>query len=103
MKASKIIHVKNKSVSSRHTLNIQVLRVILTALRQIMEKRFHVIDLHKRYAAIIVRNSEGSEIRRTSRYADFSGYVAKLTNEDEDVLAKILSTCSTEWTRYISK
>jgi len=47
-----------------------------------MEKRFHGIDLHKRYATINVRNSEGSEIQHILRCEDLSGYVGNLTGED---------------------
>lgn len=54
-----------------------------------MEKRFHGIDLHKRYATINVRNSEGSEIQHFSRCVDFSGYVGKLTSEDVVVIESI--------------
>lgn len=54
-----------------------------------MEKRFHGIDLHKRYATINVRNSEGSEIQQISRCADFRGYVDRLANDDVVVVESI--------------
>jgi transposase len=54
-----------------------------------MEKRFHGIDLHKRYATIIIRNSEGNEIEYISRCTDFSRYVDKLTSEDVVVVESI--------------
>ncbi len=54
-----------------------------------MEKRFHGIDLHKRYATINVRNSEGSEIQHILRCEDLSGYVGNLTGEDVVVVESI--------------
>lgn len=65
---------RNKRVSSRYSHTIHLSMVILTIVRQVMEKRFHGIDLHKRYATIIVRNSEGNEIQHILRCADFKGY-----------------------------
>ena len=47
-----------------------------------MEKRFHGIDLHKRYATITIRDEEGSEIKHISKCADFRGYVATLAVGD---------------------
>ncbi len=54
-----------------------------------MGKQFHGIDLHKRYATINVRDSEGKEIQYISRCSDFRGYVEKLTCEDVVVVESI--------------
>jgi len=54
-----------------------------------MGQQYHGIDLHKRCATIIVRNSEGTEIQHLSRCTDFRGYVEKLTCEDVVVIESI--------------
>lgn len=54
-----------------------------------MEKRFHGIDLHKRYATITIRDEEGSEIKHISKCADFRGYVATLAVGDMVVIESI--------------
>ena len=40
-----------------------------------MEKRFHGIDLHKRYATIMVRNFEGAEIQYIPRCTGIREYI----------------------------
>ncbi len=54
-----------------------------------MELRFHGIDLHKRYATISVRNSEGNEIQHISKCVDFKGYSEQLSEHDVVVLESI--------------
>lgn len=54
-----------------------------------MCKKFHGIDLHKRYATITVRDEEGSEIRHISKCTDFQGYVKTLSKEDTVVIESI--------------
>lgn len=54
-----------------------------------MEKRFHGIDLHKRYATIMVRNSEGAEIQYISRCTGIREYIDSLTENDVVVIESI--------------
>lgn len=66
-----------------------------------MYKRFHGVDLHKRYATISVRNEKGEEIKRISCCTDFMDYISRLTHED----AVILETLSQAfyWSDEIEK
>ena len=54
-----------------------------------MAKKFHGIDLHKRYSTIIVRDSEGSEIEYRSHCTDFQEYVETLGEHDSVVVESI--------------
>jgi transposase len=54
-----------------------------------MERRFHGIDLHKQYATIMVRNSEGGEIKFTSHCSDFRDYIQRLDGNDVVVVESI--------------
>ncbi len=54
-----------------------------------MVKRFHGIDLHKRYATINVRDSDGKEIKFISRCRDFQQYINNLNENDSVVLESI--------------
>ncbi|MBN2078466.1 MAG: hypothetical protein JW838_05840 [Spirochaetes bacterium] len=47
-----------------------------------MYKRFHGIDLHKRYATISTRNEDGKEIYSITRCYQFREYVNSLNAED---------------------
>jgi len=42
-------------------------------------KRFHGIDLHKRYATINVRDSDGKEIQFITKCSDFNNTLILLT------------------------
>jgi transposase len=54
-----------------------------------MEKRYHGIDLHKRYATISIRDEEGREIQHISKCMDFEGFVETLTADDVAVIESI--------------
>lgn len=54
-----------------------------------MKERFHGIDLHKRYATIIVRDSEGSEIQYISNCTNFKDYIESLTENDSVVIESV--------------
>lgn len=54
-----------------------------------MYKRFHGIDLHKRYATIMVRDSNGTEIQYVSRCTEFQEYIESLDNNDSVVIESI--------------
>lgn len=54
-----------------------------------MEKRFHGIDLHKRYATITIRDTDGIEIKHISKCTDFQGYVESLVEDDTVVIESI--------------
>jgi transposase len=52
-------------------------------------KRFHGIDLHKRYATINVRDSDGKEIQFITRCSEFQLYINTLDENDSVVLESI--------------
>ena len=54
-----------------------------------MTTRFHGIDLHKRYATISVRDTNGKEILTVLKCVDFKGYVDTLTNRDTVVIESL--------------
>lgn len=54
-----------------------------------MYKRFHGIDLHKRYATISIRNEQGEEINTISRCEQFREYVNSLNSEDIAVVEAV--------------
>jgi len=54
-----------------------------------MQKRFHGIDLHKRYATINVRDQDGTEIENILRCKDFQKYIDSLTEKDSVVIESI--------------
>lgn len=54
-----------------------------------MKERFHGIDLHKRFATIMVRDREGKEIQFISRCTNFQKYIDSLSNKDAVVLESI--------------
>jgi hypothetical protein len=54
-----------------------------------MDKKFHGIDLHKRYATINVRDFDGKEIYYVSRCTDFQEYINALSENDHVVLESI--------------
>lgn len=54
-----------------------------------MEKRFHGIDLHKLYATITIRDSEGSETYFTAHCTDFRSYIQSLGRNDVVVVESI--------------
>lgn len=47
-----------------------------------MFKKFHGIDLHKKYATISVRDQNGKEIFKSLQCMDLKGYVKKLNSQD---------------------
>ena len=47
-----------------------------------MYKRFHGVDLHKRYATVSIRNGDGKEVHRIAKCIDFKDYVSKLNSND---------------------
>ena len=54
-----------------------------------MKEFFHGIDLHKRYATIMVRDRDGKEIRYISRCTNFQKYIDSLSDKDAVVLESI--------------
>ena len=54
-----------------------------------MKTRFHGIDLHKRYATIIVRDPVGSEIQYIPNCTSFKNYIELLTETDSVVIESI--------------
>jgi transposase len=64
-------------------------RVKLSDVRYRMKERFHGIDLHKNYATIMVRDSDGKEIQFISRCKDFHEYVEALGEKDSVVIESI--------------
>lgn len=54
-----------------------------------MKEIFHGIDLHKRYATIMVRDSEGKEIQYIPRCTNFQTYIDSLTEKDSVVIESI--------------
>jgi transposase len=54
-----------------------------------MQKRFHGVDLHKRYATIDVRDSEGKEIRFILSCKEFQEYINTLDENDSVILESI--------------
>ncbi len=54
-----------------------------------MKRKFHGIDLHKKYATIMTRDSEGREISYISNCVDFKTYVRSLTETDSVVVESI--------------
>jgi transposase len=54
-----------------------------------MQKKFHGIDLHKRYATINVRDSDGKEIQFIASCKDFQQYINGLNENDSVVLESI--------------
>ena len=57
-----------------------------------MQKRFHSIDLHKKYATINVWNSDGKEIKFFANCQEFQQYINGL---DEDDLLNLFTTLLT--------
>lgn len=66
-----------------------------------MSKRFHGIDLHKRYATISVRNEKGEEINLINRCYKFSDYIHNLGPKDEVVIEAL--TGAFFWSDQIEK
>jgi len=54
-----------------------------------MYKRFHGIDLHKRYATVSVRDENGIEVYSISQCIQFREYVNSLTREDIAVVEAV--------------
>ncbi|MBW2183112.1 MAG: IS110 family transposase [Deltaproteobacteria bacterium] len=54
-----------------------------------MKERFHGIDLHKKYATIMVRDIAGNEIRYISRCKNFQEYIDSLNEKDSVVIEAI--------------
>lgn len=54
-----------------------------------MKGKFHGIDLHKRYATIMIRDSEGREIQYISKCTNFEEYIESLTENDSVVIESI--------------
>jgi len=54
-----------------------------------MTERFHGIDLHKRYATIMVRDVNGSEVKYIAKCTDFQGYIDSLSEKDAVILESI--------------
>ena len=66
-----------------------------------MQKRFHGIDLHKRYATINVRDSDGKEIQFITKCNEFQQYINTLDENDSVVLESINNAFY--WTAQIEK
>ena len=66
-----------------------------------MQKRFHGIDLHKRYATINVRDSDGKEIQFITKCNEFQQYINTLDENDSVVLESINNAFY--WTDQIEK
>jgi len=54
-----------------------------------MKERFHGIDLHKKYATIMVRDLEGNEIQYIARCKNFKEYVDSLNEKDAVIIESI--------------
>ena len=54
-----------------------------------MKERFHGIDLHKRYATILIRDAEGREIQYIQHCANIEAYIESLTEVDSVVIESI--------------
>jgi len=78
-----------KQHSTGYSQDILLSRVKYLYVRWVMAKKFHGIDLHKRYSTIIVRDSEGSEIEYRSHCTDFQEYVETLGEHDSVVVESI--------------
>jgi transposase len=63
--------------------------------------RYHGVDLHKRFAAISVRDEVGEQVRYAAREANFAEYVASLGAEDAVVLES--SSGSFWWAERIQR
>lgn len=63
--------------------------------------RYHGMDLHKRFAAVSVRDEAGSEVRYLARVTDVSGYVGTLGSEDTVVVES--SSGSFWWAERIQR
>lgn len=66
-----------------------------------MQKRFHGIDLQKRYATINVRDSDGKEIQFIAKCTDLQKYINALDENDSVVLESIDNAFN--WTEQIEK
>lgn len=54
-----------------------------------MKERFHGIDLHKRYATILIRDAEGKEIQYIQHCTNIEEYIESLTEIDSVVIESI--------------
>ena len=54
-----------------------------------MKTKFHGIDLHKRYATIMIRDSEGVEIQFIPKCTNFKTYIESLSQNDSVVIESI--------------